>query len=109
MIPPKIALSLIGSLCLLGGTFVLSRNLLYVGLKKEVAEKIIISDQSINKIYQMIATKMFGFSSDRHDLLKLFANDRRANKIEMDSAFEPIRGLVWIGLGTLSQILSLFF
>jgi len=102
--------SIVGTLCNFCGTYVLSRNLLFKGLKREITEKLIKNQSNINPIYKFIAERIFGFRGKNKSLLDIFNPlDEFTQHIEKESIFEPIRGIIWIFLGSLLTIIGLIW
>lgn len=99
--------SIVGILCVFGGTFVLSRNLLLKGLKKEALEKLIKDNKPIHKIYRIIAGKMFGLKGDPNLLVLFDPTNMNTIRLEKQSVYEPIRGILWIILGIISQVIGI--
>jgi len=104
----KAGFSIIGVFCILAGTYVLSRNLFFKGLKGEVQKKVVQNDEPINRIYKIIASKMFGYGVKGVDILQIFEpTDPHTQSIKKQSVYEPIRGLAWIFIGAVFHITSI--
>ena len=99
--------SLSGIFCIFGGTFILSRNLLLKGLKGEVVEKLIKDDKPIDKLYRIIAEKMFGLKGNSALLVLFDPTNTDTVRLEKLSIYEPIRGMLWIIFGTLLQVIGI--